>query len=90
MKAEIYNALADLNRGADLHLASLAKLQAEGVLPADYVDRQHTIIEETRAGNNSRIHDVLGTSEVEEWAKLGKMRLEDEERLGIVEAEPRK
>jgi hypothetical protein len=81
MKSEIYNALAAINRGADLQLDSLAILQTEGKLPPDYVEYQRQIIEETRSGINSRIHDVLGANEDEDWHRFEQLRLGTEARL---------
>ena len=40
MKAEIYNALATLNRGFDFALESLAILEQEGVITVEYVQQQ--------------------------------------------------
>jgi hypothetical protein len=80
MKSEIYNALSAINRGADLQLESLAVLQTEGKLPSDYVEYQRQIIEETRSGINSRIHNVLGANEDEDWHRFEQLRLETEAR----------
>lgn len=81
MKSEIYNALAALNRGAELQLESLTILEAEGKLPPDYVEYQRQIIEETRAGINRSICSALQTSEAEDSYRLQQLRLKTEARL---------
>lgn len=81
MKAEIYNALAALNRGFDVALESLTILQQEGVISADYLQQQREIGEEIRAGMNSVIINRLQTREVEDREHYAKMRIATEGRL---------
>ena len=59
MKAEIYNALATLNCSFDVALESLKVLQEEGVIKAEYVQRQKEVLEEIRAGINCVIASTL-------------------------------
>lgn len=81
MKAEIYNALAALNRGFDVALESLTILQQEGVISADYVQKQREIAEEVRAGMNTVIINRLQAREVEDREHYAKMRIATEARL---------
>lgn len=81
MKAEIYNALAALNRGFEVALESLTILQQEGVISADYLQQQREIAEEIRAGTNSVIINRLQGREVEDREHFGKMRIATEARL---------
>ena len=74
MKAELYNALACLNRSFDVILESLKVLQAEGVLKADSVEDQTVILEEQRAGMNFMVVQKLNTRETEDRDHYGKMR----------------
>jgi hypothetical protein len=78
MKAELYNALAALNRGAELQIESLAIIQAEGALAADYVEHQRHIVEETRAGINFHIHGALESREAKDWHHFEQLRLQAE------------
>lgn len=73
MKSETYNALAALNRGADLMLESLTILQQEGIWDEDYVQQQREILEHCRAGMNRRAHNRLQTRETEDELDYGKM-----------------
>lgn len=81
MKSGIYNALAALNRGAEMQLESLTILQAEGALTPDYVEYRKQIIEETQSGINYSICTALQTSEAEDSYRFQKLRLETEARL---------
>lgn len=81
MKSEIYNALAALNRGAELQLESLTILEGEGKLASEYVEHQKQIIEETRCGINRGICNALQTSEAEDSYRFQQLRLETEARL---------
>jgi hypothetical protein len=74
MKSETYNALAGLNRGADMMLESLTILQQEGVWDADYVQQQREILEHHRAGMNRLAHNRLQSRETEDELDYGKMR----------------
>jgi len=72
MKAEIYNAIASLNRGYDIALESLKLLQERGVLDAGYAEDHTTLTDELRTGINCMIVNRLETSEHEDWGRLGK------------------
>lgn len=85
MKAEIYNALASLNRSFDVVLESLKVLQEEGALTADYVQDNSVFVEELRAGINHMIVEKLAARETDDWAHFGKMRITIEE---LQKAEP--
>lgn len=74
MKAELYNALACLNRSFDVILESLKVLQEEGVLKADYVHDQNIIMEELRAGMNFMVVQKLNARETEDRDHFGRMR----------------
>lgn len=81
MKSEIYDALAALNRGADMQLESLAILETQGILKPDYVEYRKQIIEEARSVLNYSICNVLGTSEAKESFRLEQVRMATEARL---------
>jgi len=81
MKAEIYNALAALNRGFEVVLESLTILQNEGVLTADYVQDQTPFVEELRAGLNHLIIEKLETREAKDWGHFGRMKQTIEARM---------
>lgn len=81
MKAEIYNALAAINRGFDMTLESLKILQDEGVVSGDYVQRQREIAEEFRADINALVLNKLQTRESDDRDHFGKMRMSSEARL---------
>jgi len=81
MKAEIYNALAVMNRGFDVALESLKVFQEEGVLTEDYVQDQTVLVEEVRAGLNYRIIQRLSARETEDRDHFEKMRIAIETRL---------
>ena len=74
MKAEIYNALACLNRSFDVILESLKVLHDEGVVKAEYVSDQNIILEELRAGMNFVVVQKLNLRETEDRDHFGKMR----------------
>jgi len=81
MEAEIYNALAGLNRGFDMALESLAILWQEGVVTTDYVQQQTEAIELLRAGINSLILGKLEAREIEDREHYGKMHTATEAQL---------
>jgi len=81
MKAGIYDALATINRSFDVTLESLAILQNEGVLTAEYVQQQREVTEEIRAGINSLVLNKLETRERDDRDHFGKMRSATESRL---------
>ena len=81
IKAEIYNALAGLNRGFDMALESLAILWQEGVVTTDYVQQQTEAIELLRAGINSLILGKLEAREIEDREHYGKMHTATEAQL---------
>jgi hypothetical protein len=81
MKAEIYNAIAALNRGFDMTIESLKILQEEGIVDAEYVQYKTEISEEVRAGINQMILSNLESREEEDRNHFGKMRLNTEARL---------
>ena len=74
MKAEIYNVLAALNRGFDLVAESLAILREKKILTTQYAQGQEVAAEELRAGINRKTVEKLNEPEMEDWARLGKMR----------------
>jgi hypothetical protein len=75
MKAEIYNALACLNRSFDVVLESLNVLREEGVVTAEYVQKKMEIIEEMRSGLNTMILNQLHERETEDREHYAKMRM---------------
>jgi hypothetical protein len=81
MKDEIYNALAALNRGFGMVLESLKMLQEEGVVTADYVQRQTVLAQELRAGMNQVLLNKLETRERDDRDHFSKMRVNDEARM---------
>ena len=81
MKAEIYNALAVMNRGFDVALESLKVFQEEGVLTEDYVQDQTVLVEERRAALNYMIIHKLSARETEDREHYEKMRATIEARL---------
>ena len=80
MKSEIYNAHAALNWGFDMALASLRMLQEQGVLTVQFVHDHTVMVGELKAGINRKIHEVLNDTELEDWARFGRLRLEIEAR----------
>ena len=80
MKAQIYDALAALNRGFDMAAESLTILQQEGLLNIEYVQDQSTLAEELRADLNYMIVHKLNARELEDREHFGKMRITIEER----------
>ena len=80
MKAEIYNAPAGLNRGFDVVLESLKVLQENGVVTAEFVSDNNTIIQELWSGINWTIVHKLNAREIEDRDHFGKMRSNIEER----------
>lgn len=81
MKAEIYNALAALNRGFDMAGESLTILQQEGIITADYVQQQTEIAEEIRANINTLILNRLQIRESDDRDHFAMMRSATEARL---------
>lgn len=81
MKAEIYNALAAINRGIDLMLESLTVLQKEGVVTDQYVELESEIAEEKRADMNRLILNKLQSKETEDLEHYSKVRKTTEKRL---------
>ena len=81
MKAQIYDALAALNRGFDAALESLKILQSEGVVDVDYFQQKTDVAEELRAGLNNLILNKLGIRERDDLDHYGKMRSATEARL---------
>lgn len=81
MKAEIYNALAAINRAFDVALESLTVLKNEGLLTIDYVQQQTEITEEIRAAINQVILGNLGEREGDDRDHWGKMRTATEAKL---------
>lgn len=82
MKSEIYNAHSGLNWGFDMALESLRLLQEQGVLTVQFVHDHTIMVEELKAGINRKIHEKLNATELEDWARLGKLRLGIEARNG--------
>lgn len=80
MKSGIYNAHAGLNWGFDMALESLRLLQGQGVLGVQFVHDHAIMVEELKAGINRKIHEVLNDTELEDWTRFGKLRLEIEAR----------
>ncbi|HKD14473.1 MAG TPA: hypothetical protein VKE71_07970 [Candidatus Angelobacter sp.] len=81
MKGEIYNALAAVNRGFDLVAESLAILREKKILTTQYAQSQEVAVGELRAGINQKIVEKLHEREMEDWARLGKMRSAIEARM---------
>ena len=81
MKTEIYDALAALNRGFETVLESLKVMQEQGVINAEYVQRQREITEEFRADINALLLNKLQTRESDDRDHFGKMRSATEARL---------
>jgi hypothetical protein len=81
MKAEIYNALAAINRSFDVTLESFKILKDEGVLAADYIQQQTEVAEELRSILNYMVLDVLRAREREDRDHWGAMRRSTEGRL---------
>lgn len=81
MKAETYNALAGLNRGFDTLLESMKIMHEQGVVSADYVQRQTEIAEEFRAAVNSFVLNKLERRENDDREHFGKMRKTTETQL---------
>ena len=81
MKGEIYNALAALNRGFDLVAESLEILREKKILTKEYAQSQEVAVEELRAGINQKSVEKLNEREMEDWARLGKMRTAIEARM---------
>lgn len=81
MKAEIYNALATINRGFDETIKSLTTLKTEGVLTLDYIQQQTEAAEELRANINYMILGELHGRESEDRDHWGTMRRVTEAKL---------
>jgi len=81
MKDEIYNALAELNRGFGMVLESLKVMKEEGVINEEYVQRKREIAEEFRADINALLLNRLETRERDDRDHFGKMRANTEMRL---------
>jgi len=81
VKGEIYNALAALNRGFDLVAESLATLREKKILTTQYAQSQEVAVEELRAGINQKTVEKLNEREMEDRARLGKMRSAIEARM---------
>ncbi len=74
MKAEIYNALASMNRSFDVTLESLKILHEQGVITAEYAQDQSIRIQELWAGINWTSVHKLNAREMEDREHFGKMR----------------
>lgn len=83
MKAEIYNALACLNRSFDVVLESLSILREEGVVSVEYVQEQTEIVEEIRSGLNTLVLNELHGREIEDRQPYAKMRSMTEAQLKV-------
>jgi len=84
MKAEIYNALACLNRSFDVVLESLNVLREEGVLSREYVQKKAEVVEEVRSGLNTMILNELHGREIEDRQHYAKMRAATQAQLNTV------
>lgn len=80
MKSGIYNAIAGFNRSFDVAQESLAILEQEGVITADYLQEQTEKAEEFRVGVNRLLHNKLGTREQADEEYYSKMRQNSEKR----------
>lgn len=80
-KAKIYHSVAALNESFNTILLSLAILQAEEVISAEYLQEQTELVEELRAGVNTTVTIKRHSSEAEDWHYFGKMREATEKRL---------
>jgi len=81
MKAAVYDALSNLNRGFDSALESLKLLQEEGIITAEYVQRETEIVEELRSGINALVLNKLEDREKDDRDHFGKMKIATEARL---------
>ena len=84
MKAEIYNALASLNRSFDVVLESLNALREEGLLSLEYVQKKTEVVEEVRSGLNTMILNELHQRELEDRQHYAQMRRTTEAQLKAI------
>jgi hypothetical protein len=76
MKAEIYEALRDLNHHFDHAAAALDRLQQLALLDAGFVEARKMAAEEIRARTNHAVAQVLVNREGQDWSKFEDLRIE--------------
>jgi hypothetical protein len=81
MKAEVYNALASLNRSFEIILESLKTLHENGVISKQFVQDQTIVTQELCAALNFMIVQRLTSRETEDVDHFGKMRSAIETRI---------
>jgi hypothetical protein len=80
-KAEIYGALAGLNRAFESVIESLQVLEREGVIPVEFLEEQSKKIEALRSEICTAILGKLQSLEAADLERLGKLRKSIESRI---------
>ena len=80
-KAEIFEALAVINRAFQQIIGAMAKLEAKGMVSADFVQDQEIITNDLWARINCQILAGVTESETEDRNHYGKMRATLERRI---------
>lgn len=76
MKAEIYDALRDLNHHFDQAVAALDRLQQLALLDAGFVKARKMAAEEIRARTNHAVAQALVNREGQDWQKFEDLRMD--------------
>src|SRR5262249_30723919 len=80
-KAEVYEAMAALNRAFQQIAGALTSLEARGMISPDYLQDQQIVIRDIWARTNCQILAGLAVHEAEDRDHYGKMRATLERRI---------
>ncbi len=82
MKAEVYEAMAVINRSFEQILTALYKLESKGVLKEDYAYRQEVPIREMAAKINCYVLASVNERELDDRNHYSRMRVSMEKQKG--------
>ncbi len=80
-KLKLYSALFQLNRGYGFIFAALHDLRQTGVFKTLTVQELQGLSKEMQSQTNHSLLETLHDLEEKDWAKFGKVRIEQENRL---------
>lgn len=88
-KIRVYEALHNLNRGFVITVNNLDRLQALGMLRADYLSTLRSLASELQAECNHGVLETMHAIEERDWYRFGKVSAA-RERLAFKQPDPKK
>jgi hypothetical protein len=80
-KVEVYRLLYRINHAFSFVVDRLTELEPMGILPPRYIRNFQGYTQEVQAEINQEIVEVLHGTELDDWARFGKVRQAEEKRL---------